>query len=72
MTDQKHIWLDHYPSGVDWAMEIAEKPVFSMLQDTVERFPSHPAFDFLGKKYTWSDIHEAAQKLAKGLAGFGR
>lgn len=71
MTDQKHIWLDRYPSGIDWAMDIAEKPVFSMLQDTVERFPSHPAFDFLGKKYTWSDIHEAAQKLAKGLQDLG-
>ena len=67
MADQSHLWLKKYPFGVDWNMEIEAKPVFSMLQETAEKFPSYPAFDFLGKTYNWQEIYDLSRHMARGL-----
>ncbi|PCJ99511.1 MAG: dicarboxylate--CoA ligase PimA [Zetaproteobacteria bacterium] len=71
MTDQSYLWLKNYPSGVDWDMDIEVKPVFSMLQETAEKFPDYPAFDFLGKKYNWHEIYDLSRHMAKGLQDDG-
>ncbi len=71
MTDEQHIWLKNYPSKVDWNIDIQEKPVFSMLQETAEKFPLYAAFDFLGRKYNWQEIHDLSVRMAKGLQGKG-
>lgn len=71
MTNQAYPWLKNYPSEVKWDDKIDAKPVFAMLQETAEQFPNKPAFDFLGKKYNWQEIHDAACKLAKGLQDNG-
>ena len=67
-------WLDHYPDRIDWHLKLDERPVFSLLQETAERHPNTPAFDFLGKKYNWSEIYDTACNVAKGLQdlGFGK
>lgn len=71
MTHQPYLWTEHYPPSIEWALDLVPKPVFSMLQDTAERFPDRPAFDFLGKKYNWGTIYNQAQRLAKGLQDLG-
>lgn len=71
MADQSYLWLKNYPSGVDWNMAIEAKPVFFMLQKTAEKFPSYPAFDFLGKKYNWQEIYDLSRHMAKGLQDKG-
>lgn len=71
MSENSHIWLEKYPANIDWNAVIDEKPVFSMLQDVAAKYPAHPAFDFLGKKYTWAQIYEMARCLAKGLQSYG-
>ena len=71
MIDNQYPWLNHYPEKVDWNMDIALHPVFHMLQDTAKNYPDNPAFDFLGKKYNWREIHELACKMAKGLQDRG-
>lgn len=74
MTESSYPWLNHYPEHIDWNLQIDAKPVFSMLQETAAKHPNAPAFDFLGKKYNWSEIHDLARKVAKGLQdqGFGK
>ncbi len=64
-------WLEKYPEKIDWDLGIAPRPVFLMLQDAAAKYPDNPAFDFLGKKYTWSQIHEMARHMAKGLQSYG-
>ncbi len=71
MTDEQHIWIKNYPSKVDWNIDIQEKPVFSMLQETAEKFPLYAAFDFLGRKYNWQEIHDLSVRMAKGLQDKG-
>ncbi len=75
MTDTpSYPWLDHYPENIDWNLQIKDKPVFTMLQETAEKYPNAPAFDFLGKMYNWGEIYSLARKMAKGLQdlGFGK
>ncbi len=64
-------WLQKYPENIDWDIEITPRPVFSMLQDAAAKYPDSPAFDFLGKKYTWSQMYEMARCTAKGLQSYG-
>lgn len=71
MTQKQHLWIDHYPPGIDWNAKIEIQPAFLMLEKTIEKFPLHPAFDFLGKKHTWQEIGETARRLAKGLQNMG-
>lgn len=42
-------------------------PVYEMLDKAAAQFPKNAAFDFLGKKFNWKDLHEAANAFAKGL-----
>ncbi len=71
MPELNKIWIDQYPDGLSWDIDIADKPVFSMLQETAEKMPQSPAFDFLGKCYNWREIHDMARKVAKGLQDEG-
>ncbi len=67
MTGAEHPWLKSYDDGVDWALEIAKKPVFTMLDDAAITYTARPGFDFLGKKYTWGELGTLAARFAKGL-----
>jgi long-chain acyl-CoA synthetase len=52
-------------------MDIPAKTVYSMLDETVEKYGDRPAFDFLGKKYNWGEIGTLVDKFAAGLQGMG-
>ncbi len=71
MTGKPYLWLDNYPSKIDWNMEIDVQPVFNMLRETAKNYPQNPAFDFLGKKYNWQEIYDLSCKMAKGLQDQG-
>ncbi len=71
MINTQHLWIETYPPSIEWDLNIEPKPVFSMLQKTADKFPDNAAFDFLGKKYTWSEIYDLARKFAKGLQDKG-
>lgn len=69
MTKDNHEWpwLNKYPEKVDWYAEIKPRPVYEMLETTAKEFGDRPAFNFLGKKWNWSDIADLVNKMAKGL-----
>ncbi|MEM6812473.1 MAG: long-chain fatty acid--CoA ligase [Pseudomonadota bacterium] len=64
-------WLKNYPQDIDWCTEIKARPVFEMLDDTVQSYGDAPAFDFLGAKSTWNEINDATLKFAKALQDLG-
>ena len=70
-NEANYPWLKNYPEGVDWDADIAIKPVYEMLDDTVRDYPNAPAFDFLGAKQNWSQINDLTLKFAKGLQDIG-
>ena len=60
-----------YPDGLRWDANIPEYPVFNMLASTAKQYGDRPAFDFLGFKLTWDDVHEQALRLARSLQDRG-
>ena len=43
-------WEAIYPEDVDWRAEIAVKPLYAILDDSVARFPDNSCVEFLGRK----------------------
>ncbi len=60
-------WFKSYPSSVGWNAEIRAVEVYRVLEATSKKYPSRPAMDFLGRKYTWRQIDEHSARFAKGL-----
>ena len=64
-------WLRKYPSFVRWDMPIPAVPTYQLLYDAVARFPDHPCMEFLGKKWTYAETGELAEKAAQGFQKLG-
>ena len=64
-------WLRVYPHEVGWDTPIPERPVHAMLEETVAKYGSRPAFDFLGKKWNWAGIGSLVNRMAAGLQKMG-
>lgn len=62
-----HPWEKTYPPGIQWDADIPSCPVFNMLEKTAATYGDRPAFDFMGHKMKWADIHAQALKFAAAL-----
>lgn len=71
MQNNIPLWLKSYPENLDWNTEISPAPVFTLLQNAATKFQDRPAIYFLGKSYSWGEIHETACKMARGLQDLG-
>ncbi len=66
-----HRWLASYPAGIDWAAPIAPKPVPTILDHAVAQFGARPCIDFLGRRWSFAEIHAQANHMAKGMRELG-
>src|ERR1700758_2616615 len=64
-------WINSYPPGVLWDAEIVPRPVQSILDDAVAKWPDRPAINFMGKRITYRDFGDLANHAAKGLQQIG-
>ncbi len=48
-------------------MKLAATPVHDFLYETAQKFGDRPAFDFFGKKWTWSAMRDLVDRAAAGL-----
>ena len=60
-------WSGHYPPDIAWDAPIPVKSLYALLDDTVARFPDRPAFDFLGRKWTYAELGDLVDRFACGL-----
>ena len=67
----QYTWLNHYPEGVDWHQNFEGTPVYTMLDETVAKYPNQSCADFLGKKTTYREIGDLVNRAAKGLQELG-
>lgn len=51
--------------------KIPTYPVYNLLDNAAKDYPKGKAFDFLGKKFTWAELGDAANAFAKGLQMMG-
>lgn len=61
------LWSKNYASGVLWDAPLETYPIDALLKRARAKFSDRPAFDFLGKTYSWADLDIAADHVAKGL-----
>lgn len=71
MSGKNYPWIENYDSGIDWSMKLEPRPAFTLLDDAAKKYGERPAFDFLGKKYNWSEISSLANRFAAGLQRIG-
>jgi long-chain acyl-CoA synthetase len=67
----KHQWLETYPENVDWGMEINPKSLPELLDAAVAEFGPKEAMDFLGRAWSYNDLGEQSDRVAKGLQAQG-
>jgi len=70
-ANKDHLWMKSYPEHLNWEDRIEIKPIYEMMEKTRREFGDRPAFDFLGKKYKWSEMADLADRLARGLQNLG-
>ena len=56
---------------MQWDAEIPEGPLFAILDEAVERFPDNESMDFLGKRYSYAGLGDAAARAAAGFRALG-
>lgn len=64
-------WAKKYPENHPWNCQIQTSEIFDLLERTANKFGEKPAFDFLGFRQNWAEIHTLSLKLAKGLQSIG-
>ncbi|MBT3700565.1 MAG: long-chain fatty acid--CoA ligase [Alphaproteobacteria bacterium] len=69
MTDE--IWLKAYPKDIEWDQSFEVKPLWSILDDAVRRFPNNDIIDFLGKTYSYAEIGHQVDRAAAGFQRLG-
>lgn len=68
---QNFFWEKSYPQNIRWDDPPWSGPLFEYLDVTRNRFPNHPAFNFMGKVWTWDAITILVNRMAKGLHDHG-
>jgi len=64
-------WLRKYPQNIDWYASFEARPLYDLLDATVERFPENNCTNFLGKTRSYNEIGEEITRLAAGLQSIG-
>ena len=68
-TDQP--WIASYPAALHWDSPIALRPVQSLLDDAVARWPDRTAIDFMGRLISYRELGDRVARAAKGLQQLG-
>ena len=64
-------WIKSYPPGVKWDADISPTPVQQILEDAAANWPGNPAIDFMGRKITFTELNDLANRAAAGLQKLG-
>jgi len=67
----ENIWRETYRHPVPWDSAFPLLSMPDMLAATAARVPGAPMLDFYGRKFSYSQVHRAAQRIACGLAAQG-
>ncbi|USG61809.1 long-chain fatty acid--CoA ligase [Sneathiella marina] len=65
------LWEKSYPPGVKWEIDIAEKPVYALLDEAVKKWPDNYAIDFMDKRIRYAELDDMINRAAKGFVELG-
>src|SRR5258706_3963248 len=69
--DSNRPWLRHYEQGVPAELEIPDRPLTWLLDQTVSHHPGHTAFIYYGTKLSYAQFSSLANRFATGLQRLG-
>jgi long-chain acyl-CoA synthetase len=64
-------WINSYPAGLRWDKEIMPEPVQKVLDDAVVKWPDRPAIEFMGRRISYRELCNLADRAARGLQQLG-
>jgi long-chain acyl-CoA synthetase len=64
-------WIKSYPKGVRWNAELPTMPLQQILEDSAKKWADKPALEFMGKRISYRELNELANRAAKGLQNLG-
>ncbi|MET0509034.1 MAG: long-chain-fatty-acid--CoA ligase [Burkholderiaceae bacterium] len=68
----ERIWLKHYPTGVPPTIDPdAYRSLAALLEESMHRYASRPAYAFLGKMQTFADVDTYSQAFGAWLQSTG-
>lgn len=65
------IWLKHYEPGVPHEIDIPEKTLPQLFQESVAKYPNNIATKFMGGKLTYREVDALVNNFSAALAGLG-
>ena len=71
MTRQLHPWEASYPESVRWDAPIRTSTIPAFLDRIVKEYAGRPALEFRGRRMTYAELGERADRLARGLLARG-
>ncbi len=69
--DSTRPWIRHYEQGVPTELEIPDRPLTWLLDQTVSHYPGHTAFIYYGTKISYAQFSSLANRFATGLQRLG-
>ncbi|RXR29803.1 long-chain-fatty-acid--CoA ligase [Sphingobium fluviale] len=71
MESDKPIWRECYSHPVAWDTAFEPMSLPDMLLEKAEQTPLAPVIDFMGRKFSYSDVAGGARRVARGLLDLG-
>lgn len=71
ILDADSIWTRHYDHPLPWTTAFPPLSMPQMFADAVERFGSSNLLDFMGRKYNFASVGDAARRAAAGFQALG-
>jgi len=66
-----HPWSAHYAHPGGWDRSFAPCPVPDLLALSAAALPDGPCLDFLGRRYTYAQVHDLVRRAAAGFVALG-
>ena len=70
-SNQPQPWEKSYPADLRWDSEIPEITMVDLFEESVKKFKDSTCLNFMGKKYSYKEVGEMADRFAKGLQDQG-
>ncbi len=64
-------WLAHYPAEVPHTFSYPKHNVAKFMLDAADRYPSRPAVEFIGARYTYAQLRDACYRFANAIRRLG-
>ncbi|WP_066477691.1 MULTISPECIES: AMP-binding protein [unclassified Sphingomonas] len=71
MRDPETIWRSDYLHPGPWDQAIEPVSMVALFDETARRHPARPLIDFMGRRYSYAETLDGANRIAAGLSRLG-